>query len=241
MNSLLKFLAWDTEFFGYRIGKIFIENNISSTLLVRSIQEARLSGLELVYLSLPHDNKELNSSAGRFSAKHVDNRVTFFMILDRGKIHLLHPKVLKYEHKEPTEELLDLAVQIGAYSRYKKDERFSYSQFERLYKTWMMRSVKKELAREVFVFKDNESIKGVITLDIKKKVGIIDLMGVDAGCRRQNIGFELINAAKRYFLEQNINRIEVVTQGANVAACNLYKKCGFDVLSVKNFYHLWLA
>jgi ribosomal protein S18 acetylase RimI-like enzyme len=31
-----------------------------------------------------------------------------------------------------------------------------------------------------------------------------------------------------------------VTQGHNEAACNLYRKCGFQVAHVEDYYHLWL-
>ncbi len=240
MNSLLEFLGWDTKFFGHKIGKIAAENGILPELLRESIQEAKRNGFEIVYLILPPDNEELNEIACRFSAKLVDKRTTFFIKLAGDRVSPVHPNVVTYQSKKATKALLDLSVQIGGYSRFKQDERFSPSEFDRLYKTWMRRSVKRELAKEVFVFEEHDSIKGVITLDIKGNTGCIVLLGVDDEWRGQNIGFELNNASKRYFLDQNIARIEVVTQGSNIPACNLYRKCGFDILNRKNVYHLWL-
>lgn len=241
MNKLLIFLDWDSDFFGYKIGKIYIEKKISSASLVEAFHEAKLNGFDLIYLSLPHDDEELNAIAQKFFAKLVDKKTTFFIKLNKDQIFALHRNVVQYQNKEANEELLDLSVQIGIYSRFNKDEKFTHLQFEKLYKLWMIRSVKKELSKEVLVYKDNLSIKGVITLDIRNNIGMIGLMGVDRKCRGQNIGFELINASKKYFLEQDITIIEVLTQGFNIAACNLYKKCGFDILAIKNFYHLWFV
>lgn len=240
VNSLLEFLGWDTEFFGYKIGKIAAENGILPELLSESIIEAKKSGFEIVYLILPPDNRQLNDIARRFSAKLVDKKTTFFIKLAGDRVFPLHPSVAAYQSKKATKALLDLSLQIGNLSRFKQDKGFSPSEYERLYRTWMRRSVKRELAKEVFVYEEHDSIKGVVTLDINGDIGSIVLLGVDDKWRGQNIGFELVNASKRYFLKQNIGRLEVVTQGSNIPACNLYRKCGFDILDQKNVYHFWI-
>jgi dTDP-4-amino-4,6-dideoxy-D-galactose acyltransferase len=66
------------------------------------------------------------------------------------------------------------------------------------------------------------------------------LIGVDQGYRGEQIGTKLINQALSYFKKTGKFEVQVVTQKANVLACNFYTKNGFHLVNTINVYHLWI-
>ncbi len=84
-------------------------------------------------------------------------------------------------------------------------------------------------------------MKGLIYLkDINHKTGSISLIGVDQGYRGEQIGTKLIEKATSYFSKLGKKEVQVVTQKANVLACNFYTKNGFQMIDTVNVYHLWI-
>jgi dTDP-4-amino-4,6-dideoxy-D-galactose acyltransferase len=81
---------------------------------------------------------------------------------------------------------------------------------------------------------------GMITCGNKKGRGDIGLLAVDASQRGQGLGAKLVRGAQRWFVQNGFGVGQVVTQGSNRAACELYARCGYRVESVEYFYHIWL-
>ena len=84
-------------------------------------------------------------------------------------------------------------------------------------------------------------MKGLIYLkDINDKIGSISLIGVDEGYRGEQIGTKLIDQSVLYFSKLGKKEVQVVTQKANILACNFYTKNGFEIMDTVNVYHLWV-
>jgi ribosomal protein S18 acetylase RimI-like enzyme len=66
----------------------------------------------------------------------------------------------------------------------------------------------------------------------------IQLVGVDPAFHGQGIGQQLMRTALNYF-GQEATRLEVVTQGRNLAALRLYAKHGFVTATQELWYHWW--
>ena len=80
-----------------------------------------------------------------------------------------------------------------------------------------------------------------VSFDWKKnKVRDIGLIAVNRNYRGKRFGEMLVRHAQYWFINNGYNIGQVVTQGTNIPACNLYKKCGYSVEKVEYFYHFWL-
>jgi dTDP-4-amino-4,6-dideoxy-D-galactose acyltransferase len=69
--------------------------------------------------------------------------------------------------------------------------------------------------------------------------GSIGLVGVAEAARGRGLGGRLVAAALGWFAGQGVERVEVVTQGRNVAAQRLYQAHGFRTRRVEVSFHRW--
>ena len=105
----------------------------------------------------------------------------------------------------------------------------------------MCKSLNGEIAKEVLVYLSDGIEKGIIILTEKNNQGEISIVAIDINCRRGSIGRNLINAALSWFKKNCYQKVQVVTQMDNQAACTFYEKMGFINKKVENVYHFWLG
>jgi dTDP-4-amino-4,6-dideoxy-D-galactose acyltransferase len=233
--SLIEVLSWDSAFFGFPVARIKKAASDWGNIM----DELYSKGVSLAYWQSEMGNSEFRRFAQENNAILVDIKTTYTFSLNNVTLQV--PGNIKaYEKDKPDEELLNLAVQCGAYSRFQTDQNISREKFEELYRLWMVQSVNKTMADDVLVYYANEQAVGVVTVYVSNGNGNIGLIGVDEQFRGKGIGKALINAAKEYFRERGIERLDVVTQGMNQQACALYERTGFTVCEQTEFYHFWL-
>ena len=114
---------------------------------------------------------------------------------------------------ETTDELDKLAIQSGIYSRYKVDPNIAPEHFEKLFKLWILKSVNRTLAENVFVSMDGEKIVGMVTVGMKNGRGGIGLVAVDERMRGKNVGVSLTRVAQKWAVGKGCRHAQVVTQG----------------------------
>jgi dTDP-4-amino-4,6-dideoxy-D-galactose acyltransferase len=104
----------------------------------------------------------------------------------------------------------------------------------------MINCVNRKIAMEVLVYDMNKTIAGVVTLGEKQLRADIGLIAVDDLYRGKGIGTSLMLSAESWFASHtNFDLIQVVTQGANIAARSLYERCGYSVEKIEYVYHFW--
>lgn len=227
MSNVVDFLEWDSNFFGKRIGKISLNKNNEQTLL-----NEELKSFDLVYLFSEDDN---------LSYPLMDKKVVY-LIEDLRKVD--HIENLQYDYyldgADSYNELLSLALQSGAYSRFKIDQNFEDGAYEKLYKEWLDNSISKAIATDIIVKRIDQKIVGFATLG-RKSEGLADigLVAVDEAYRGRGIAKELMTMAKNLAKDQGYQKLQVVTQLDNEPANLLYKKAGFNIHSITYIYHIW--
>jgi len=236
MNSeKVEYLTWDTDFFKKKIGQIFVKKSNS---LILALKEAKCENYQLVYVFCDENLVVENEILMQFNGKIVDRKVLFEKNIEKEK----EQTNIVSEHigRELTAELEEIAYISGEFSRFKLDENFQKEDFYRMYKIWMENSVKRKIANNVFVAKENEAIKGMATLKIMNKMGHIGLIAVVPDKQGKGYGKALIAACENELLKKNILKIEVATQLNNKRAFSFYEKCGFKIKEITNIYHFWL-
>ena len=235
MYNEIKHLDWDSDFFKKKIGCInFKQNDNINVLLI----EAKNKRYQLIYL---FGNKDCYIEDGILSQYngHLADRKIIYQKKTQPIISLpFH--VFEYKENILTPELEQLAYESGNYSRFKLDRNFDDGDFYRMYKIWMEKSVKKQMADNVFVIKENDIIKAMVTMKIDATKGRIGLISVSAATQGKGYGKALLVACEQELINKNITMLEVPTQIDNKQACGFYEKYGFIMHSITNIYHFWL-
>ena len=196
-----------------------------------SILRMRLGAKERaprVYINIHEDTSDEGNNAATQKAMGIDKfKVT--------------PEIIEYKSNNPSRALEALAMEISKYSHFKTDPQCPPRLVIKMYKKWITNSINGKIAKHVLVYKKGRRIAGFITLGEKNGRGDIGLLAVDAAFRGQGIGYKLITAAQKQFLQDNYKYSQVVTQLGNIAACRLYEKSGYVIEKIENFYHFHLT
>ncbi|MDI9311574.1 MAG: GNAT family N-acetyltransferase [Limnohabitans sp.] len=233
--NTLQALDWDSDFFKKKIAKIDLQDiELNSTQINRLIAD---SSFDLIYCFAQADEGEIPFITSMLHhAMWVDGKATYLKTVEAKSIDE-NPFFESVRHID--EDLYDLAIQTGVYSRFHVDNNFEQNQYKELYKKWIENSVNRTIADEVIVYKENQKNLALITLGIKNARTDIGLLGVDEHARGKGIASQLLAYAECYAANKNFKEMQVVTQTQNEPACRLYEKYGFYVDSLVNIFHIW--
>lgn len=236
MDNFAEILDWDSCFFGKRIAKITI-NDPDEIYIEEKLREYKSLDFDLVYVFLKGETKLPDRLCSLYHCKLVDCKVIYQADV-KGEYEV-SPFITDYQG-EPS-GLYELALQSGVDSRYRLDDSFSESDFEKLYKTWVDNSVSGLLADKVFIYKQQEqTIEGFVTVKIRKGEASIGLIATDAPHRGKGIGSQLLSVVKQYAKNASVSTVSVATQKQNASACAFYEKNGFILKNETTIYHAWL-
>jgi dTDP-4-amino-4,6-dideoxy-D-galactose acyltransferase len=237
-----RILQWDSDFFGFTVANI-LSSSLNARQLSNVLSKLKKKDVKLVYWKTCHaGSNDFKDNIEKLGGTLVDKKTTFFVELGRvSPISFTPAAVVESYHSSMSQsQLRMLAIQSGKYSRFAVDPNIPREKYIELYTIWIERSLKKELADEVLVICDDGIPAGMVTLSKVRDRGKIELVAVDKQFRGRRYGETLIHAANEWFLDMGYKFGQVVTQGANAPACNLYIKCDYKVEKVEPFYHFWI-
>jgi dTDP-4-amino-4,6-dideoxy-D-galactose acyltransferase len=222
-------LDWDSEFFGLEIGKLGLDK-------FETDKDLRFGQFDLVYVfsDFPLEDKQVQKQRLRL----VDKKITFEYEVGSETTEDLSQQISSY-FSGNDDKIVALGIQSGIHSRFRIDPHFKEGSFEKLYTTWMRRSIERQIADEVLAYHINNEIAGVITLKLSSPKVIIGILAVDTAHRGKKIGRQLVDAARSFCKQNNASILEVATQLANKEACKFYERCGFEIQKTEYIYHYW--
>ena len=230
-------LDWDSDLFGFPVARlrrhVLIPHTYGNAL--KALKEA---GIRLAYAVTPWDDRETRAVIEQAGGLMVDRRVRYRKeVSGTGAF----PSLVEVWHgPNCTPELEALALESGHQSRFRIDPKIPSGVFPRLYLTWIRRSVLGEVADAVLVSMRAGRVIGMVSLSANDTRAAVGLMAVDQAHRRAAIGLRLMEAAEAWAHARGAETLDVVTQGANTAACTLYKASGCVVAEEQAVYHVWL-
>ncbi len=232
-QQLLK-LDWDSDFFHFNVCRI--EGPIDNYDDARAIAFMMEAGkFKLGYYASP---KELFlAPTDTLEIKLVDKKTKY--VKEVGSTVQYYPSISSYEYDYANGILLGLAIQSGIYSRFNVDKNIGKAKFEELYKLWVIKSVSKQLAKEVFVHRLHNDITGFVTVSEKDNRADFEMVAVDSKYRKKGIGSMLFEHAEKWSYDNGFHHIQVVTQGDNIPACRFYENMGCAIETMQYFYHIW--
>jgi dTDP-4-amino-4,6-dideoxy-D-galactose acyltransferase len=203
------------------------------------LQEARDSGVRLLYLFMPHIDESLRHAVEQTGAKAVGCKVEYSKAVHMSLVS--NPPADNIAPCcESSPSLEQLALQSGIYSRFRIDDGFRNREFERLYQEWLASSLRGDAGKRVYVAGAAADPQGLITLEPDGGVARIGLLAVDAGQRGRGLGRRLVAEAERVCCREGIAELRVATQAENQGACHFYEECGFRIISEVEIFHVWL-
>ena len=236
---IYKTLSWDSTFLGIKVAKI-IPSVIEERSLCNIVNEISNDGIRLVYW--PSKRKMSENMTNKLGGVLVDIKTTLTVDMDmiNSKEIASFDIITPYSPNMSIDQFYSLSVQCGELSRFSVDKNIPQKKLFELYEIWIKKSLSKETADEVLVIYKNKKLLGFVTLAGNNGQGVIGLLVVDKHYRGQKYGEKLVRAAQQWFILHGYRYGQVVTQGSNIAAMNLYKKCGYSIEKQEYFYHFWL-
>ncbi len=227
-------LKWDSQWFGFPIGRVDLPEVTASS--ARNVDTwAREKKLKCVYvlvesthhtMTLPIEYKEMGIRLEYDLDPHLlaagPSDDAYFM--RRGEL----------------ESVCSLARQLFNNTRFSQDPRFPPHLVRELYAEWTRRD-SVTYSPGCLVVRGENDITGFVTGHTNPTDptrGTIGLIGVAPSQHNNGIGTSLLDHICRVFCKKGIERVTVVTQESNLAACHLYKTGG-DTISKSVWYHRW--
>ena len=231
----LQRLDWDSELFGYEIGKAELHSNDNTDL------ETDLADSQKFKLTYVFSDEEISYR----KYKLVDKKISFTRksghISEDGTRAHFGIKIEKYNSRvHDSSRVEQLALVSGVFSRFYLDKNFTSREYEKLYKIWIKKSLESQISYcTLLALKDNEVV-GFVTIGARKKnVSEIGLIAVDQTFRGKGVAKSLIINAVGEVYESGDSYINVSTQEDNTPAMKLYASLGFKPVSKKYIYHIW--
>lgn len=234
MQDHFKILEWDSKFFDVKTAQI------KKNLLLRKNREEYLDTMAAANVELAYYKSD--------SPLNKDLESPYFIQLVSKKVSLkkklsssfpLHENVHFYDDPVPSRELIDLAHRAANFSRFLSDAHINCEKVKELYEIWITKSVQKEMASAVLVYKDNDEIKGFVTLLMNAPQGQTPLFAVSRDSEGKGVSFALMRAADSVLYESGCTYYTSATQADNKAAVTVFKRHGCEIGPVEFFYHLW--
>lgn len=232
-----RFLDWDSDFFGKRIGRV-LPKRISAPLVAEAERWSQVNRIDCLYFLADSADTRTVEVAEQAAFHLVDIRMTFQcdvppMPPGRGD------DGLRVATLADLDDLRAVAKDSHHDSRFYADRHFERARADALYERWIENELR-DRSGVVFVPDVGGRAAGYITCRvIERNVGEIGLLAVAEGARNSGAGAALVRAALRWFAEREVGRATVVTQGRNAGAQRVYQRAGFLTRSVELWYHRW--
>lgn len=235
VNDLVKFLPWDSEFFGKRIARI-LPGGLDNQQLAEIFTWQRSEKVDCLYFLADPNHPDTLKLVEDNHFHLTDLRVT----LEYGLPTALPAMPAQVRMCEPGDRAVLRAIARISHhdSRFYFDDHFPQERCDQLYDTWIDKSCD-GYADATLVAEVAGQTAGYITCHKEEREGSIGLVGVHPDYQGRALGQALVNASLVWFAGQGYEKVSVVTQGRNIRAQRLYQRCGFLCRSIQLWFHWW--
>ena len=252
ITSLYRILDWDSEFFEFPVA--FVTTRRLTRNIERFIKErVRANKVRfLEYCCNCHDPVSVRTAEDN-GYRFVDIRVTLEKYLSSPEQFEGSPSLRPSSDLEVVQAsdsdldyLIPATKSLYLDSRYFFDGHFAKDKLHQFYADWLKKSVRGDFDDCVFLIRDRRqkhrpfgfcSFRRKMSTD---QVAVIGLFGIDPTAQRQGYARALLNGVFHQMYSRGFNKVEVVTQGRNLAAQRIYQKTGFVTQMMELWYHKWL-
>ena len=229
---MIKELKWESEILKKKITEFRfekLENNKKD--IERFLKEKQI---DLMQSCIELDNKEGIEFLENNKFHFQDLKLSYKMNLNMNEKN--ENIDYKIAVEEDIEDIKRISRELFYYSRFNiLGERAS----KEIYEIWAEKAIKGEFDDICLKVQDeNNKTAGFITLKkISEKEAKIGIIAVELNKQKAGYGKILMDGAKKYLIEQGIDKFYVVTQGKNINAQNFYINSGFRMDKIEMWYY----
>lgn len=231
-------LAWDTDYFGHKSGKLVLIEEINETELskIKELSE----GYTFITVTNQNNNAANNILIGKKTTAFLtDVNMQFSKDLSLyPNKNLVDKQIMVKEAMEFNDKILNIAEKAFVYSRFLNDSNLPIKKSEQIYENWLKNAFNKA-GKFFIIFQEEEKIIGFVLFSLNESIAVIELIAVDPLSASKGVGKRMINYLFSYLTLGNINRLNVGTQVDNLIAQNFYNSCGFRLIACHSIYHWW--
>jgi dTDP-4-amino-4,6-dideoxy-D-galactose acyltransferase len=237
-DSVCEQLEWDSSFFGQNIGRI-TKNQLTESTAAEARAWCERQRIDCLYFLAEASDSASVRAAEDGGFRLVDIRLTFERELSATPSKRLSDGIIRMGDPSDSSALIAIAGQCHRDSRFYQDPHFPRSRCDALYETWIEKSLN-GYAEAVLVAQWKGEAVGYISCHLRSSsTGQIGLFGIKASARGFGLGQDLINESLRWFGQNDVSRVSVVSQGRNATAQRVYQRCGFLTHAVQLWFHYW--
>ncbi len=233
------FLQWDSDFFHKRIARV-TSKHLDVDELARVNQWAVEHQVDCLYYLADGSQDSSPWQAEKDGYHLMDLRVTFAIDLERVNLEEDSPMKIELASATDLPEVKRMAGEFHGLSRFFADPHFDRELCKKMYEVWIERDASQP-DRFLWVSRQDDGLVGYTSASINHgaQTAEIGLVGVNPDFRGQGSGRKIQLAVLRELKQLGVRQVEVVTQGRNIAAQNLYAKSGYGIKSIDLWYHKW--
>ncbi len=230
-------LPWDSEFFGFRIGRL-ATSRLTPGSLRATLAWAAAEKLRCAYFFAQADDAETLVLAHEGGFRFVDMRMELAVDLPAALDRPASP-VLRAAVAADLPDLEALARISHDDTRFFKDPAFPADRSAELYAAWIRRDFQRH--RILVATDESGHIAGYVTCQTENApaIGRIGLIAVAETARRRGLGRALVTGALQWFHGEGLRHVRVVTQASNVPAQRVYQSLGFRTAETGATFHRW--
>jgi len=231
------FLPWDTDFFGFRIGRANA-TQLNPQSLAALLAWTETLHLRCLYFSADGQSGETLELASRSGFQFVDVRVDLTLPMKTAAAPAARDENIRTARPGDMAGLQTIARRSHLDTRFFKDRGFPIARAEALYAEWIRRDMEKH---HVLVAEDRGEAAGYITCltDPATGHGRIGLIAVAGPAQGKGLGRALLLAGLDWFRTMQCELVRVATQAANLPAQRLYQAAGFRSTESSVWFHRW--
>lgn len=235
MGKEFKILDWDSNFFKFPVAKI--ENNIlTQDNYLKILDGLFAENIQLAYYfsKIPFLEKANNL---HYDICPIFKKIPIIKPLNT--VSKFHCNISLYTEEYPEEDLIKLAQLAGTQGRFGKDQKIPYSKCDELFKIWIVKSVNRTIADEVYVYREGKNIVGFATIKIVGDKGYAPLFAVKRSFEGKGVSFALMRAVETRLIEYGCEYLLSETQELNKKALAIFRRFGVEFQTPEYVYHLW--
>jgi hypothetical protein len=232
MASLVEPLPWDSEFFGFAIGRADLEDATEARLCAID-EEARDLGIVCLYGSVAHDHARTS-----YLAQGSGHRLVEIAIKLARPAGPFTPRPTKSRVRRGTPEDLpglDETIRtLAPWSRFGADPRFGIEAAHRMFHAWVERAARDGDEHMLLVTEDDSGFTGLST-HVRTPIHRVDLMGVLT--QGSGAAWALMAGLLEW---ADGGAVEAGPCAArNIAPIRYLEHCGFAVVQTWYHFHRW--
>jgi dTDP-4-amino-4,6-dideoxy-D-galactose acyltransferase len=234
MVTVVEPLPWDTEFFGFAIGKVDLDGAGLEDLDALD-EEARSAGLVCLYGSLDPADAPATMVVQEHGFRFVEAATTFSLRVDEPPIPAPEGISVRVGGPDDLASLREASDALASWSRFAVDPRFGLDAARRLQWAWIERAARSETGEHELVLAE---LGGEIVAFITRCTAPSPRVdSVWTAARGSGAARYLIEDARRWAGDQPLLGGPIAAR--NIPALRYVSHCGYRVSTVRYLYHRW--